>query len=74
MTEGRRIDGEGVWWAREDVERLKGLRRAGYACRSSGGTGGAEDSEEVFLDVALLKAFLKDANDGFFEKVVVRDV
>ena len=74
LTEGLRSDGAGAkldtfcaFWARAEVDRLKGLRRAGYACRSRWGTGGASmvvDEEDLLP--ALLKAFRNDANDDFF--------
>lgn len=61
VTDGRLVDCI-CGFAREDVDLLNGFLKAGYTCRSKAGTGGAS---AVF---PLLKAFLKDAKDGFFEK------
>lgn len=54
-------EGIGGACASEDVDRLKGLLRAGYACMSSVGMGGGTS-----LLFALLKAFRRDAKEDFF--------
>jgi hypothetical protein len=46
-----------VEWGRDEVERLNGFLRMGYA--SSVGNGG--------ISVFFLKAFLMEAKDGFLE-------
>lgn len=51
-----------TWWARDEVERLNGFLSTGYASWFIVGKGGAASR-----DFALLKAFRRDAKDGFFE-------
>lgn len=53
-------------WASEELERLKGFFRTGYALWSSGGSGGG--SVEVVLALPALNALRIEAKDGFFVK------
>ena len=56
------MTGAGGSCAKEDVERLNGFFRAGYALWSKEGTGGAGS---LVFD---LNAFRNDANDDFLVK------